>query len=108
MPLPTNGGSQKTTDQSPSKNGTGGDGTQKILTYADVEGIFEQRCAMCHNADSGLPDWGDPQLSQARAQRIYVRVVEARDMPPGNVTDMTEEERALVGQWVTEGAKLAP
>jgi len=27
-------------------------------------------------------------------------------MPPGNATEITEEERAILGAWIAAGAKL--
>jgi uncharacterized membrane protein len=32
--------------------------------------------------------------------------VETKAMPLGNVTQMTEEERALLGRWIDQGAAI--
>ena len=39
---------------------------------------------------------------RARADRIYAVTVETRVMPLGNLTEMTEEERTLVGRWARD------
>jgi uncharacterized membrane protein len=71
-------------------------------TLADVQRIVETRCLSCH-AGSGAP--GGVRLETAdeierRADRIDDMVVESRAMPPGNVTGMTDEERATFAAWL--------
>jgi uncharacterized membrane protein len=39
------------------------------------------------------------------ARRIEVFVVSSDAMPPGNVTDMTGDERKLLAAWLAAGAK---
>jgi uncharacterized membrane protein len=41
---------------------------------------------------------------QRYATRIKVRVVQQRDMPLLNKSDMTDDERTLLGAWVDSGA----
>jgi uncharacterized membrane protein len=42
----------------------------------------------------------------AWAQRIYARTVVNPTMPLANLTEMTEEERRIVGAWYVGGAPL--
>ena len=35
----------------------------------------------------------------ARAEKLYQQTVVLKIMPPGNVTQMTDEERALIERW---------
>jgi uncharacterized membrane protein len=42
---------------------------------------------------------------KAHAQLIYQQAVQQKAMPLGNVTQITEDERALLGQWFEGGAK---
>ena len=42
----------------------------------------------------------DPERIRSLAPRMMVRAVVTRTMPLGNLTGMTEEERALLGAWV--------
>ena len=46
-----------------------------------------------------------PEQIVAQAARIKQRAVDSKDMPPGNLTGMSDEERALLGRWVDQGAK---
>jgi len=47
-----------------------------------------------------------PRRIQSLAPRILVRAVETRTMPLGNLTGMTEEERATLGAWIAQGARI--
>jgi len=49
---------------------------------------------------AGLIDTEDEIRS--RADRIYAVTIESRVMPLGNLTGMTEAERALVGRWARQ------
>jgi uncharacterized membrane protein len=73
-----------------------------------------QRCVSCHApvptfAGIAQPPAGvvlhTPEAIGANAQRIYQQVVVTRIMPLGNVTQMTEQERAVIAAWVADGAK---
>jgi uncharacterized membrane protein len=46
-----------------------------------------------------------PEKIVAQAARIKQTAVDSSYMPLGNLTGMTSEERALLGQWVVQGAK---
>ena len=39
------------------------------------------------------------------SQRIYQQVIVTRIMPLGNVTQMPDEERAVIAAWIRTGAK---
>ena len=45
-----------------------------------------------------------PAQIVGRAQQINQQAVVTRNMPFGNVTGMTDDERDLLGAWVAEGA----
>jgi len=47
-----------------------------------------------------------PVLIAQHAQRIYQQVVATRIMPLGNVTGMTDQERAVIEAWIADGAKI--
>ncbi len=74
---------------------------------AEIQGIVEQRCAMCHNAQviSKNIQLHTPELIVKNAQAMYQQAVLTRIMPMANSTQITEEERAKIGAWVTAGAK---
>jgi uncharacterized membrane protein len=81
--------------------------------FADVEGIILSRCSMCH---AGEPVWvglaGPPKqilLDSAEHVRRHARLIDINAvrsdaMPPGNVTEMTAEERRMLAAWLATGA----
>ena len=77
-------------------------------TFAQVKAIIDQRCVLCHNASIAQKNVRvDTQQAIARqAQQIYQQVVLMRLMPLGNATQITEEERALIGRWFNAGAHV--
>jgi uncharacterized membrane protein len=84
------------------------------VTYAAVAPIFAQRCAVCHAAHptqagfAAAPDGVllDTQADiTANAQRVYTQAVTTHTMPLGNLTNMTDAERATIGAWISQGAK---
>ena len=45
-----------------------------------------------------------PERIRAQARQLQQQLA-TRAMPPGNLTQMTEEERQLIGRWISGGAK---
>ena len=78
-----------------------------VPNFAEVRAIVEQRCAMCHNAQviSKNIQLHTPALIVRNAQAMYQQAVATRLMPMTNSTQITEEERAKIGAWVSAGAK---
>ena len=50
----------------------------------------------------------EPEQIKARAAAIEEQAVRTRAMPLGNVTEMTDAEREVLGRWIAQGAKVAP
>ncbi len=75
-------------------------------TFAQVSTIIEQRCQMCHNAQvaSKNVQLHTPELIVRQAQGIYQQAVVTKIMPMSNATNITEQERALLGAWFKAGA----
>jgi uncharacterized membrane protein len=80
---------------------------------AQVEAIVEQRCVPCHSTHpSSKFGFSAPPngvvletLDQLRAHLPEVqKQISLRTMPLGNLTGMTEEERARVLMWIGHGA----
>jgi uncharacterized membrane protein len=75
---------------------------------AQVRQVIEQRCLMCHGAQVQMKnvrlDTADGLARHAAA--VHQQVVVTRLMPMNNSTGMTEAERALVGQWFRQGARV--
>ena len=85
---------------------------QGPVTLDRVRTIVGQRCLGCHSAVPTFPGLAQPPAGVTlqtpdglvkNAQRIYQQVVVTRMMPLGNVTQMTDEERAVLAAWVTAG-----
>ena len=76
------------------------------MPFADVQKVLEQRCYMCHGVAVQQKSVRVDQPDQVakHAQGIYQQVT-SKVMPLGNATQMTEDERALIGRWFREGAK---
>jgi uncharacterized membrane protein len=86
-----------------------------IPGYASVASIVAQRCAMCHAANPTGPGYSAPPNGvlldtpanvKLNAQRVYVQAVASHAMPLGNLTHMTDAERATLGAWIDAGANL--
>ncbi len=82
-------------------------------SIARVQAIVTQRCVSCH-ADKPTQEGfaiapknvmlQTPDLIAANAQKIYEQVVVTKVMPIGNLTGMTDDERATLAAWIAAGA----
>jgi cytochrome c len=88
---------------------------KKDVSFASVQRIVAVRCTVCHagkptQAGITAPPAGmkfdTPEQIRAAAARIKARAVATQGMPLGNVTHMTADERAVLGDWIAGGAKL--
>ena len=86
----------------------------ETVTLRDVQPIIAARCATCHAVHprwEGLasPPKGvvleTPAQIVAHAALIRQQAIESRAMPLGNVTQMTDAERARVAAWIDAGAR---
>jgi uncharacterized membrane protein len=85
------------------------------VPFAQVQGVIGARCVNCH-ADKpsfqGLAEapkgvkLDTPERVRAAAPQIYQQAARSKAMPPGNLTGMTDEERALLDRWYRSGAEL--
>jgi uncharacterized membrane protein len=85
-----------------------------VVTFADVAPIVSARCAVCHAAHptyagfSAAPQGillDTPDHIVANASEIRAQAVATHAMPLGNVTHITDDERAKLGAWIDAGAK---
>jgi len=78
------------------------------VTYAQLQKVLEQRCYACHGAQLQMKNvrLDSPDGVKQHAQSVYQMAVVTRLMPMNNATGITEPERALIGQWFREGAKV--
>ena len=84
------------------------------VTFNRVRGIIGERCVNCHAPAPTFPGLAsapggvllhEPAEILRNAQRIHLQVVVTRMMPLGNVTQITEQERAVVAAWIKAGAR---
>jgi uncharacterized membrane protein len=85
------------------------------VPFSQVQGVIGARCVNCH-ADKpsfqGLAEapkgvkLDTPERVRAAAPQIYQQAARSKAMPPGNLTGMTDEERALLERWYRSGAEL--
>ncbi|MEX1167074.1 MAG: urate hydroxylase PuuD [Hydrogenophaga sp.] len=80
----------------------------ETVGYAQIQPVLEQRCVMCHGA--ALQSKGvrldSAEAMKTHAQAVYQQTVVGKLMPMNNVTGMTDEERALIGKWFKDGARI--
>lgn len=85
------------------------------VTFAEAQAIVATRCITCHSPTPTNPSFQAPpvgvELDTADkmvryADRMKYRAVTTATMPLGNLTGMTDEERATLGRWVDQGARV--
>ena len=81
--------------------------------FSAAADVVMARCSMCHAAE---PAWeglheapknvilDTPEAVANHAHDVAMQAGYAHAMPPGNVTEITPEERALLVQWFREGS----
>ena len=82
--------------------------------FANVESIIQTRCSSCHAEVPAQPGFSAPPKGiiletadsiMSQAQFIHQQTVVTRAMPIGNLTQITDEERAVIDQWFQLGGK---
>ncbi|MFI8981001.1 urate hydroxylase PuuD [Ectopseudomonas khazarica] len=90
---------------------TGGAAT--AADFGKVESVIHERCTVCHSANPSSPMFSaapaglmldTPEQMQAQAAKIHAQSVASQIMPLGNITQMTQDERDLIGNWIAKGA----
>lgn len=85
------------------------------IAFSRVQIVLNERCVPCHSqkpSDSTFQVapanvmFDTPEQIKGYAERIKVRAVVSKTMPLQNKTNMTEEERDLLGKWILGGASV--
>ncbi|MFI4925647.1 MAG: urate hydroxylase PuuD, partial [Vicinamibacteria bacterium] len=85
-----------------------------VPSFAQVRGIVAERCAGCHADQPTFAGFASapknvvldtPERIVAQAQPIHAQTVVTRAMPIGNLTAMTDAERAAIDAWYRAGAR---
>ena len=84
------------------------------VDFEQVHKVIQERCTVCHSATPSSPLFSaapagvmfdTAQQIQLMAPRIQAQAVVTPIMPLGNITQMTQQERDLVGAWINAGAR---
>ena len=85
------------------------------VAFAEVENIVLSRCSMCHAAEPfwegiAAPPKGvrldTPEMIRKHAREIRLQATLTHAMPPGNITEISPEERQILAAWIAAGAPL--
>jgi uncharacterized membrane protein len=83
------------------------------VSFPQVEQVIQARCLSCHAEKPSFPGLREapkgvkldsPERARTHALQIHQQTVLSRAMPPGNLTGMKDEERALIDRWYRSGA----
>jgi uncharacterized membrane protein len=82
------------------------------VDFSEVKRVIDTRCVACHAGKPSFPGIAEapkgmrldtPERIRAQAPQIHQQTVLGKAMPPGNLTGITEEERALLDRWFRGG-----
>jgi uncharacterized membrane protein len=85
------------------------------VAFPQVKQVIDMRCLSCHAEKpsfQGFPEapkgvkLDTPERIRAQALQIHQQAVLSKAMPPGNLTGLTEDERALLDRWYRSGASV--
>lgn len=86
------------------------------VTFSEAQTIVQSRCLPCHATRPTHPAfpappqgivYETPQDMQRYASKIFAAAVENKTMPLGNLTKMSDLERAKLGAWIQAGAHIS-
>ena len=95
----------------PSAAPTAGADSGGEISFSAVQAVITQRCTVCHAGSPTQPGFNappkgivydTPEQIRAQAEVIHQQAVVSKAMPIGNLTGMTEEERALIAAWFNQ------
>lgn len=84
-------------------------------SFEKIHSVIQERCTVCHSATPTSPLFSTapagvmfdtPEQIRQQAARIQAQAVASQIMPLGNMTQMTAQEREMIGHWVANGAPL--
>jgi uncharacterized membrane protein len=85
------------------------------VDFVEVENIVLSRCSMCHAAEPlwegiAAPPKGvrldTPEMIRRHAPEIRLQATLSHAMPPGNLTEISPEERNILAAWIAAGAPI--
>ena len=89
--------------------------TDRVPSFAEIREIMSVRCVVCHSVTptqrgyiepaNGVA-FDTPEQIKAKTKDIYDWAILSKLMPFYNETNMTDEERALLANWLKAGADI--
>ena len=88
-------------------------GFTEVTSFAEAREVVAARCVMCHAGEPAWPGMEAPPKGvrldsdvaiALHAREIYLQAGVTSAMPPGNVSFITADERAILAAWYREGA----
>jgi len=84
------------------------------VTFANVKAVVERRCVACHAAQPTYEGFSQPPkgVMLETPDQIAIHAAKmaettsSRYMPIGNLTQMTDGERAVIAAWFAQGASV--
>ncbi len=85
------------------------------VSFKEANEVIQTRCVTCHSASPTDDEWkvapngvmyDTPEQIKFMSNKIMTRAVRSKNMPLGNKTKMTEEERTILKRWIVQGAKI--
>jgi uncharacterized membrane protein len=82
--------------------------------FDKVHHVIQERCTVCHSSKPTSPLFSaapagvildTPEQIRQNAARIQAQAITTQIMPLGNITQMTQQERDLIGAWIAQGAQ---
>ncbi len=80
-----------------------------------AQNVVLSRCSMCHTSEPGWPGvhgppkdivLDSPEAISQHARLIDINAVRSSAMPPGNITEITPQERQILAAWFAAGAPV--
>ena len=93
----------------------GGSASGEKVEFTAVHGVILTHCTSCHSATPANKDFEEAPGGvifdnaadiKRRASQILAQTVLSDAMPLGNMTEMSEDERKLLADWVAQGAEI--
>jgi uncharacterized membrane protein len=85
------------------------------VRFAQVEEIVVSRCSVCHAPE---PVWAGfvgppqnvlldtPENIRLHARQIEINAVLTDAMPPGNITEISDDDRRVIAAWLGQGMPM--
>ena len=85
--------------------------------YSAVKKIMSKRCQTCHSefpsqmefSETGAPNgvkFDTAEQVKLYAPKVWIKAIQEKSMPPGNITNITDTERDAIAAWITAGANI--